>query len=583
MFRHLTEQQVLAWADAYREATGSWPTKKSGAVASTVCETWAGIDRALREGRLGLPGGSSLARFLADKRGARCATFTPPLTLDMILAWADAHHAETGDWPSDSSGRVRNVSGERWAAIDDALRRGSRGLPGCSSLARLLAEQRGARNLADRPDLNEEQILTWVDRFHEQTGKWPTENSGLIPASGGESWVAIDNALRRGIRGLPGGSSLPRLLAEQRGVRNKTSAPPLSEALVLEWADDHFRRTGRWPVVLSGPVLAAPAERWTGINVALARGLRGLPGGTTLARLLSARRNVRNHMALPPLERSQILTWADAHFQRTGDWPTYYCGPIPEAPGETWRRVEQALRAGLRGLPGRSSLAQLLAQQRGKRNIQELPPLSKRRILAWAEAHRQRTGDWPDRNSGPIPEAPGESWSAVNTALQDGLRGLPEGSSLARLLARKRGVRNRKDLPVLTVAQVLFWADHHHEQTRRWPTHSSGPISGARGETWRTVDKALTHGGRGLPGGSSLFKLLAEHRGKRWRTRRADYTLATIRAWIEDHRRQTGNNPTAKSGPVLAAPGETWNAVNCALRRGGRGLPGGSSLADLVE
>ena len=44
--------------------------------------------------------------------------------------------------------------------------------------------------------------------------------------------------------------------------------------------------------------------------------------------------------------------------------------------------------------------------------------------------------------SGPISEAPGETWGAVDAALQKGSRGLPGGSSLALLLADKRGAEH---------------------------------------------------------------------------------------------------------------------------------------------
>jgi hypothetical protein len=69
----------------------------------------------------------------------------------------------------------------------------------------------------------------------------------------------------------------------------------------------------------------------------------------------------------PPLTVEQILAWADAHFGRTGGWPVGMGGPIPEAPGETWRAVNDALRAGYRGLPGGTTLPRLLAQHRGAR------------------------------------------------------------------------------------------------------------------------------------------------------------------------------------------------------------------------
>src|SRR5436309_357023 len=79
-----------------------------------------------------------------------------------------------------------------------------------------------------------------------------------------------------------------------------------------------------------------------------------------------------------------------------------------------------------------------------------------------------------------------------------GLRGLPGGSSLARLLAERRGVRNHLALPKMTIAGILAWADAHHARTGRWPGRASGAIADAPGETWTAVDGALAHGGRGL-------------------------------------------------------------------------------------
>src|SRR5262249_10741738 len=66
-----------------------------------------------------------------------------------------------------------------------------------------------------------------------------------------------------------------------------------------------------------------------------------------------------------PLYISQILGWADAFQERTGRWPNLYSGKIWTQRTDNWRRVDSALRLGLRGLPGGSSLARLLAEQRG--------------------------------------------------------------------------------------------------------------------------------------------------------------------------------------------------------------------------
>src|SRR5262249_52355965 len=98
--------------------------------------------------------------------------------------------------------------------------------------------------------------------------------------------------------------------------------------------------------------------------------------------------------------------------------------------------------------------------------------------------------------SGPVPEAPGETWSMVDGALRVGLRGLPGGLSLARLLARHRGVRNVAGLPPLTPGHILAWADDHHRRTGRWPGMTAGPVPGVGGETWNGVGLALRRGGR---------------------------------------------------------------------------------------
>src|SRR5262249_29183860 len=160
-------------------------------------------------------------------------------------------------------------------------------------------------------------------------------------------------------------------------------------------------------------------------------------------------------------------------------------------------------------------LARLLAERRSVRNSGDLPSLRVDQILAWANAHFHQTGKWPKPHAGPIPGSGGETWMAVLSALNLGLRGFPGGSSLARLLAERRGVRNHKALPHLTEKQILAWADAHHRRAGQWPKRHSGPIHGASGQTWRSADEALYRGQRGLPGGSSLPRLLAQHRGVR--------------------------------------------------------------------
>jgi hypothetical protein len=79
-----------------------------------------------------------------------------------------------------------------------------------------------------------------------------------------------------------------------------------------------------------------------------------------------------------PLTLAQVLTWADAHRAATGRWPSAKSGPIAGAVGESWGAVQQALRLGLRGLPGGDSLSRLL-RRHGRFPRRGRPPLSRER------------------------------------------------------------------------------------------------------------------------------------------------------------------------------------------------------------
>src|SRR5262245_5160891 len=81
------------------------------------------------------------------------------------------------------------------------------------------------KNPIRRPELTAKHILAWSDAHHARTGRWPGARSGRITDSLGDTWMAVDMALRKGHRGFTGGSSLPRFLVERRGKRNLTRPP----------------------------------------------------------------------------------------------------------------------------------------------------------------------------------------------------------------------------------------------------------------------------------------------------------------------------------------------------------------------
>jgi hypothetical protein len=576
--------QILGWVDAHKKRTGAWPRSDSGPVrGGPLEENWRRVDSALRLGLRGLPGGSSLAQLLLEQRQVRNQTRPPPLRLSQLLEWADEHHQRTGSWPTSTSGPIGAIPGETWRAIDDALRLGLRGLKRGTSLAQFLARKRAVRNHRALPPLKVADILVWVDEHQRRTGSWPLSTSGPVGAAPTETWNSVDTALHLGRRGLPGGSSLSRLLADQRGARNSKQLPKLTFAQIRRWARAHRLRTGALPTRSSGTLLEAPHESWSAIHSALVTGCRGLPAGLTLARVLTEEGTLAPSSTLSRLTLAQVLAWADAHHERTGAWPHARVGPIAEAPGETWRGIDQALHKNQRGLKTNMTLAQLLSERRGHRSRRHAPLLVEKRVLSWADAHLRRTGEWPNFRSGPIPEAPGETWRAVDASLQQGARGLPGGFSLARFLAEKRAARNRSNLPPLRLKQIALWAKEHHRRVGSWPMSGSGAVSAAPHETWKSIDLALRWGYRGLTGGLSLARLLARELGIRNRASLPQLNPERIVAWATAHHQRTGAWPHSNSGKVRGAVAESWSGVDQALRSGYRGLPGGSSLAKLLE
>jgi hypothetical protein len=301
-----------------------------------------------------------------------------------------------------------------------------------------------------RPTLTEDQILAWADAHHALKGRWPRKDSGFVPGSWTQRWSGIDSALQKGLRGLQGGSSLARLLAARRGVRNKKGLPHLTIRHILRWADLYHATHGAWPQPKTKPggIPGTNGETWLAVDTALRVGQRGLPGGSSLSQVLADHRGVRNIADLPPLPVEQVLAWADAFHERTGEWPKQKHWPevIHGSGGETWGNVIQAVAKGLRGFAGGETLFDLLARHRGVRNVGHLPPLTKMQILAWADAYHAAHGEWPTCRCPEqvIPDTGGERWFNIDQALRKGLRGLPSGSSLPKLLAKYRGVPNLK-------------------------------------------------------------------------------------------------------------------------------------------
>jgi hypothetical protein len=429
----LSSERVLEWADAHHSATGRWPTKGSGPIQGVPGETWSTIAQALRRGARGLPGPTTIGRFLMLHGRGHAFALPPEVTIERLLAAALAYHAEHGAWPTAASPEpVPTIPGQTWGSIDGLLRSVRFGAAvGALTLSRLLSLHRPPQRRRLLPDLTVEQILRWADAHHAEHGRWPHARSGGVAAAPGERWKGIDQALSLGGRGLPGGTRLARLLAECRGARYRGWIPDLTVEQILTWADDHYAATGKWPNDRSGAVIAAPGETWSTVRKALWKGQRGLPRRLRLPELLDAHRPAGRRRLTP----EQIRAWAEAHRAATGRWPTATSGEVAGVPGESWCNLGQSLRYGYRGLKGGSSLALLLGLVTRPRAISPRPPLTVAQIVAWGEAHRAATGRWPNQYAGAVAGAPGEKWKSLDQALRCGFRGLPRGITLHALFA----------------------------------------------------------------------------------------------------------------------------------------------------
>ena len=356
----LTIEQILAWADEHKAATGGWPSVASGLIPGEP-ETWARIDDCLSQGSRGLPSGLSVAKLLSQYRGTRNNKDLPALTFEQILEWADAYHRQHGRWPANTRHDIIEGTDESWRNVAAAMRIAGRGLPYAITLADLLARHRAVPNAQNLPPLTVKTILRWADQYHRLHGKWPEVKSGRAPGRP-ESWASIDNSLRQGLRTLPAGGSLAKLLAKKRGAWNRKGRPKLSIARVLALADSFKRRTGSFPTKHSGKIPGTD-DTWMAIGMALHKGLRGITTQTSLAKLLKKKRGMRVHTMQPPLLVTQILRWADDYYQRNGRWPSSGSGKVLDASVQ-WSAIDACLRLGLRKLPKGSSLSQLLDEHR---------------------------------------------------------------------------------------------------------------------------------------------------------------------------------------------------------------------------
>lgn len=383
----------------------------------------------------------------------------------------------------------------------------------------------------------------------------------------------------------------------------QSAASQLDETQIIDWVKKHIEQYGKKPGKHTGTVEFAEGEHkgitWAAIDIALKKGLRDLPGKSCLVKLIKEKLGIRSYHNPPALPTQLIIDWITLFINKYERKPNMSDGNIEFAEGEyareTWSGVNAALWRGGRGQPGKSSLASLIQENFGIKNIQDLPALSATLILDWIKQYIDVHGKKPNRTSGIIEpvseEYKGITWTIINTALEVGTRGLPGGSSLAKLIDNKMGIANPMNLPLLNEELIINWVTQFINTHKEKPLRSSGVIEFAsadhKGITWLAVDSALKRGSRGISGKSSLASLIAKTFSFKNHMNLSPLTEEMIVGWVTQYIDIHGEKPTQNSGILdfvsEAYKGITWLAINTALDKGGRELLGGSSLAKLIE
>lgn len=188
-----------------------------------------------------------------------------------------------------------------------------------------------------------------------------------------------------------------------------------SEEMVEQYARAYKKKHGKVPSK-SGTECLPDGWTWNAINQRLGGGLRKflIEKGIAIA---------KEQFSVEMVERC-AQAYKEEHGKPSSQRSGSKC--LPE--GWTWGTIDSRLRS------TGSSLGQFLVECGIK---SDKPPLTEEQIASWAKDYFEKHGRTPSQLSGKAKE--GLTWSAINSALQNGHRGLPGGKSLCDFLLGKIG------------------------------------------------------------------------------------------------------------------------------------------------
>jgi hypothetical protein len=137
-------------------------------------------------------------------------------------------------------------------------------------------------------------IKKWVEGYFNVHGKYPNQKSGEILGTN-TTWVAVNQALSKGLRGLKGNRSLPKFIQSNFSKPSLTTTPDYTEDVIWSWANKHHKQTGKYPnCSRSGRVQFAEEDgyfpvTWSAVDRNFRLGRKGLNGGSSLSKFIKQR------------------------------------------------------------------------------------------------------------------------------------------------------------------------------------------------------------------------------------------------------------------------------------------------------
>ena len=259
------DRRVIELGRKYKNNYGAYPV--SGPISEYPGLTWDILDIAYKA-RKGADQTSLAIVFDRADAQEKNGIDLKNLNHEVVTGWIINHVIQYKKWPGrNTTTKIKDFPHETWAAIDLALRVGTRGLPGRSSL-HILAN---------------EFVYKKALEFVKNRGYPPHALSGSVDGFPGLTWDIINQAFRNDQSANK--KTLFDFLGEKGLIKNYKKSFAQRDILlaVEEYRNDHDLNL---PDYTSGPVTlpeSGTKTSWKTINKSLKRGdVDGVPAGTNL-------------------------------------------------------------------------------------------------------------------------------------------------------------------------------------------------------------------------------------------------------------------------------------------------------------